>query len=27
VYFQGAKVWVPPEAGSRIYLKELPISP
>ena len=27
VYFQGAKVWLPPEAGSRIYLKELPISP
>ena len=27
VYFQGAKVWVPPEAGTRIYLKELPISP
>lgn len=27
VYFQGAKVWVPPDAGSRIYLKELPISP
>ena len=27
VYFQGAKVWVPPEAGTRIYLKEQPISP
>jgi len=27
VFFQGAKVWVPPEAGSRIYLKEQPISP
>ncbi len=27
VYFQGAKVWVPPEAASRIYLKEQPISP
>jgi hypothetical protein len=27
VYFQGAKVWLPPEAGTRIYLKELPISP
>jgi hypothetical protein len=27
VYFQGAKVWLPPEAGSRIYLKEQPISP
>jgi len=27
VFFQGAKVWVPPEAGARIYLKEQPISP
>ena len=27
VFFQGSKVWVPPEAGSRIYLKEQPISP
>jgi hypothetical protein len=27
VYFQGAKVWLPPEAGTRIYLKEQPISP
>ena len=27
VYFQGAKVWLPSEVGSRIYLKEQPISP
>ena len=27
VFFQGAKVWMPPEASSRIYLKEQPISP
>jgi hypothetical protein len=27
VYFQGAKVWLPPEVGTRIYLKEQPISP
>jgi hypothetical protein len=27
VFFQGAKVWMPPEAASRIYLKEQPISP
>ena len=27
VFFQGAKVWLPPEASSRIYLKEQPISP
>jgi hypothetical protein len=27
VFFQGAKVWLPPEAGLRIYLKEQPISP
>lgn len=27
IYFQGGKVLLPPDAGARIYLKELPVSP
>lgn len=27
IYFQGGKVLLPPDAGSRIYLKEQPVSP